>query len=112
MTMGFGIYEQSFLLLTNACEDFIAKSKGRELFLHYKIYKGRKDKRNGRKPLYRDTSKQRTLGVCSKLSIIWRFHCSSIVTSNAWEHFTHCPIRELLKTICNAIGFVWQQILL
>ena len=39
MTMGFGIYEQSLLLLTNASEDFIAKSKARELFLHYKIYK-------------------------------------------------------------------------
>ena len=32
MTMGLGIYKQSLLLLTNASEDVIAKSKARELF--------------------------------------------------------------------------------
>ena len=52
MTMGFGIYEQSLLLLTNASEDFITKSNARELFLHYKTYKVRQNKRNSRKPLY------------------------------------------------------------
>ena len=52
MTMDFGMCEQSLLLLTNASEDFIAKSKARELFLHYKIYKVRQDKRNSGKPLY------------------------------------------------------------
>ena len=52
MTMGFGIYEQSLLLLTTASEDFITKSKARELFLHYKTYKVRQNKRNSRKPMY------------------------------------------------------------
>ena len=52
MTMGFGIYEQSLLLLTNASEYVITKSKARELFLHHKTYKVRQNKRNSRKPLY------------------------------------------------------------
>ena len=52
MTMGLGIYKQALLLLTNASEDVITKSKARELFLHYKTHKVRQNKRNNRKPLY------------------------------------------------------------
>ena len=52
MTMGLAIYKESLLLLTNASEDVIIKSKARELFLHYKTYKVRQNKQNSRKPLY------------------------------------------------------------
>ena len=52
MTTGPGIYKQALLLLTNASEDVITKSKARELFLHYKTHKVHQNKRNSRKPLY------------------------------------------------------------
>ena len=52
MTMGLGIYKQSLLLLTCASEDVVTKSKARELFLHYKTYTVRQNRRNSRKPLY------------------------------------------------------------
>ena len=51
--MGLGIYKQSLLLLTCASEDVITKSKARKLFLHYKTYTVRQNRRNSiRKPLY------------------------------------------------------------
>ena len=76
MTMGLGIYKKSLLLLTNTSEDVIIKSKARELFLHYKTYKVCQIVGN----LYtEDISKQRTLGVRPKPSVIWRFHCNCFV---------------------------------
>ena len=76
MTMGLAIYKESLLLLTNASEDVIIKSKARELFLHYKTYKVRQNKQNSRKPLYSGHLQTTdTIGVRPKLSVIWRFHC-------------------------------------
>ena len=52
--MGLGIYgyKQTLLLFTNASEEVITKSEARKVFLHYKTYSARQNKRNGRKPLY------------------------------------------------------------
>ena len=73
-----GTYKKSLLLLTNVSEDIITKSKATELFSHYKTYTVRQNKRNSRKPLSAGTSKQRTLDVRPKLSVVWRFHCRII----------------------------------
>ena len=69
-----GTYKKSLLLLTNVSEDVITKSKATELFSHNKTYIVHQNKRNSRKPLSADTSKQRTLDVGPKLSVVWRFH--------------------------------------
>ena len=76
--MGLGIYKKSLLLLTNTSEDVIIKSKAIVFFCfyttkHIKCVKISKIVGN----LYTaDISKQRTLGVRPKLSVIWRFHCT------------------------------------
>ena len=70
MTMGLGIYKQALLLLTNASEDVITKSKATELFLHYKTREAVGN--------LCTAVKQQTLGVCPKLSVIWRFYCNYI----------------------------------
>ena len=46
------IYKQSLLLFTNASEDVIINSEAREVFLHYKTYTVRQNKRNSREPLH------------------------------------------------------------
>ena len=81
MTMGFGIYKQSLLLLTNASEDFITKSNARELFLHYKTYKVRQNKRETVGNLCTtDTSKQRPL---YERSIVFVHKC---LTKSDWTN--------------------------
>ena len=50
--MGLGLYKQTLILFTNASEDVTTKSEAREVFLHYKTYTVRQNKRNSRKPLH------------------------------------------------------------
>ena len=44
--MGLGICKQSLLFFTNAFEEIVTKSEAREVFLHYKTYTVRQNKRN------------------------------------------------------------------
>ena len=50
--MGLNIYKQSLLLFTNASEHIMIKSEAREVFLHYKTYTVRQNKRNSKEPLH------------------------------------------------------------
>ena len=54
----------------------MTKSEARKVFLHFKTYMCIKISETIGNLYTTDTSKQRTLDVCPKLSVIWRFHCS------------------------------------
>ena len=79
--MGLGICEQSLLLFTNASEALQQHRKLGKGFYTTKHTLCVKISETVGNLYTADTSKQRTLDVRPKLSVIWRFHCTILLPS-------------------------------